>query len=164
MDELHDYINELVNRFQNQPEEWLAQADAIDSDQLRQVPPGQLWSPHQVITHVMAADEFALLPRLTRILVEDQPELPNWDEETWMAENYDPSQPLDPALKTWRKNRQDLAEQLAALDMTGWNRTGLHPFHGERTLLWWLEYSVGHVRNHEEQLATILQSGQAGRE
>lgn len=159
MEELRDYIDELVGRYRGQPEEWSEKAVSIGPDQLGHVPPGQQWSPHQVIAHIMAADNFALQPRLTRILTEEKPELANWDEEAWMAESYDPEQPLDQALQAWRQSRQKLTEQLAGLDMSGWNRTGLHPLHGERTLLWWVEYSVNHVRNHEGQLAEILESG-----
>ncbi|MDX1601129.1 MAG: DinB family protein, partial [Anaerolineales bacterium] len=101
---------------------------------------------------VAAAEKEALAPRLRRILEEDQHSLDDWDETRWMEENYDPERDVEAWLAMFESARNDLTPRLNALELDAWNRTGRHPYRGDRTLLWWLEYAVQHTRDHLEQL------------
>jgi hypothetical protein len=156
LDELRDYLAALIGRFLSQPETWLEAVANVEPERLQLRSNAEQWSAHQVVAHVLAADRFALLPRIRRILAEERPQLPNWDEAEWMADEYDRAMPLVNILEDWQQARQGLAEDLAGLELSGWERKGLHPYHGERTLLWWLEYSVNHAKDHERQLLVIL--------
>ncbi len=152
MEELNSYIEQLITTFGEQPDELRTAVGGMDKEELHKpIEPGG-WTPHQVAMHVVAADENALLPRLRRILQEENPDLPNWEEERWMEEEYDPTVPIDEAIDGWKSERAALAGTLLTDDLTVWNRTCTHPTQRERTLLWWLEYAVGHLRDHMRQL------------
>lgn len=151
--ELGGYIDNLLAEFRAQPDQIRSLvAELGPAAQGRPQQPGP-WSPHQVVVHVVATDEEALLPRLRRIQLEERPELPNWDGARWMEKHYDPSVELPALMARWREEREERARALSAAESADWNRVGLHPGQGERTLLWWLEYAVAHAKEHREQLA-----------
>jgi hypothetical protein len=112
------------------------------------------WSPHQVLAHVEAVDSQALQPRLLRIVEEERPNLPNWDEGHWMKDDYEGTEPVEDFLTRLGEGRERVLQPLAELPLTEWNRSGIHPLWGERTLLWWLEYSVHHTEEHLHQLGS----------
>lgn len=152
MEELRNYIEQLTTTFREQPAEVRAAVGQLGEDDLHEALEPGGWTPHQVVAHLVASDENALLPRLRRILEEESPQLPNWDEDRWMEEEYDPATPLDGMLDRWGSKRSARAATLLSDDLSIWNRTGVHPIQRERTLLWWLEYAVAHVRAHLDQL------------
>lgn len=158
MKELRGYIDDLLAEFRVQPVRVVEAVEAMDPTLLRQPFSEGGWSPHQVVVHVVAVDEQALLPRLRRIQEEERPELSNWDGALWMEDHYDPSVELPALMAHWRGEREERARALPAAEATDWNRVGFHPGQGERTLLWWLEYAVAHAKEHREQLAEASSS------
>jgi hypothetical protein len=87
-EQLLRYRQQLVERYGQQPQELRAAVLARGEAGLHKPLAKGEWSPHQVLVHVAAAEAYAFLPRLKRIAVEDQPELPSWDETSWMESNY----------------------------------------------------------------------------
>lgn len=157
--ELHGYISGLLDEFRAQPGRFLALiSDMEPAARRRPLAPGE-WSAHQVVAHVVATDEEALLPRLRRIQEEERPQLPNWDEELWMERDYDPEADLSELLARWQRARQEQAQALEGAESTVWNRAGIHPVQRERTLLWWLEYAAAHAKEHLEQLGARASRG-----
>jgi hypothetical protein len=153
MEELKEYLEGLIALFGAQPSAFQARMDRFDSDAIhRPLEPGG-WSPHQVMAHVLASESQALLPRIGRILDENEPELPDWDETGWMANAYSPDRPLAEMMVEYAAARQVVADRLVDTPMEDWNRVGFHPARGRRTALWWLEYTVAHAKDHLAQLA-----------
>ena len=152
MEELKEYLAGIVSAFERQPAELERALAAVGPKELHApLEPGG-WSAHQVLAHTVAVDGQALLPRLLRILDEERPQLPDWDGDGWMQSAYDAQAQVEAMLAEFSQGRQSVAARLASVDGQTWNRTGVHPLRGERTLLWWLEYSVDHVRQHLEQI------------
>jgi hypothetical protein len=152
LEELKEYLAELVVTFESQPKAFAgALADRGPAELHRPLSPGE-WSPHQVMSHVLASEAEALLPRIRRLLEEDDPDLPNWDEAAWMADSYDPSLDIGDLLAAYAAARRPLADRLDNLPLAAWNRSGAHPVQGRRTVLWWLEYTVAHAKDHLNQL------------
>jgi len=153
MEELKDYIAGLIETFASQPSEFQTMLRSFDAASLhRPLEPGG-WSSHQVMAHVLASESEALLPRILRILDESDPELPNWDEIGWMANDYDSERSIVEMLKAFAAARKPVEDRLAGLPLEDWNRAGVHPTRGRRTALWWLEYTVAHAKDHLNQLA-----------
>lgn len=149
---LDDYRRELVARYRNQVEVFRRHMAALDDRALRApIKPGE-WSPHQVVFHSAAVDQQAYGPRLGRILREDRPQLDDFDGDRWMAEHYEPSEPVGGMLDRWQALRQENAALVEAVPPTAWNRTGRQSFWGERTLQWWVERAVEHADEHLRQL------------
>ncbi len=105
-----------------------------------------------MIFHLRAAEAEAFAPRLRRILEDDQPELADFDEGAWMAEHYEPEEPVQAILHAWQQVRRESARRLDGIPAQAWSRSGRHVYWGERTLLWWVERSLAHADEHRDQL------------
>lgn len=152
MKELRAYLRRLLDTYAAQPDMLQRAVQNFSADQLhRPIEKGE-WSPHQIVAHLAAAEQEALAPRLQRILDEDHPVLADWDETQWMEEIYDPERDVEEWLAQFEGARRELMPTLNKLELRSWNRTGRHPYRGERTLLWWVEYAVHHTREHLVQL------------
>ncbi|HSR47771.1 MAG TPA: DinB family protein [Anaerolineales bacterium] len=149
---LDEYRRQLVARYRQHPAQYRDHVAGLDAAALQApIKPGE-WSPHQLLFHVRAVDVQAYGPRLERILNEARPPLDDFDEAAWMAEHYDSTEDLSSIVDTWAGFRQGIAELLKDLPADAWNRTGLQPYWGERTLQWWLERAVTHAEDHWSQL------------
>ncbi len=152
MKELEAYLRQLIETYRDQSEKLREAAAVFSEAELRRPLADGKWSPHQVLAHIVAAEEHALLPRFKRILDEERPYLEDWDPERWMEQQYEADQPVETMLDRFEALREGFVPRLKQFKMEDWNRTGFHPYRGERTLLWWLEYDVHHAREHLEQL------------
>jgi len=119
--------------------------------------PGQA-TPHQVLAHLRALESQAIMVRLRRVLDEDEPHLPLFDDDEWMAAHYDPAEPVQSILDDYGDLRQQELSWLNNLPSAAWNRTARHPWWGVRTLQWWVEQGQLTARQHLEQLQTISAS------
>ncbi len=151
-DPLARYRDGLIGRYSEQVGALRAAAGAWDSSKEHQpLAPGE-WTPHQVLAHVAAAESLAFLPRLKRIASEDHPDLPSWDEGAWMEETYDAGEASEKWLRVFESARREGLDLIQGLSEDDWSRMGRHPSQGDRTLQWWLEYSVSHADDHLDQL------------
>lgn len=149
---LTDYRMALMELYGEQIAGFSTHPALNDSQGLhRPLKPGE-WSPHRVLFHLRAAEAEAYAPRLRWILEHDQPELPDFDEGAWMAEHYDPQEPVQAILQTWQQIRRESARRLDGIPAKAWSRTGRHIYWGERTLQWWVERSLAHADEHRDQL------------
>jgi hypothetical protein len=148
---LKRYREGLIERYAAQADE--LRAAVRDKGERMHTPlaPGE-WTPHQVLAHVAAAESLAFVPRLKRIASEDHPQLPSWDESAWMQDSYQPEQESETSLEMFESARREGLDVISGLAEDAWNRAGRHPSQGDRTLQWWLEYSVSHVDDHLNQL------------
>jgi hypothetical protein len=146
------YRSQLIEQYLEQIEAYRRHLHDLDPSLLHApIKPGE-WSPHQVVFHIAAVDERAYGPRLLRILEDDRPDLDDFDEAEWMSRHYDPDLALEDLLASWSAARLNYAGALRAAPEAAWNRTGLQPYWGERTLQWWLERAVTHGDDHFRQL------------
>lgn len=152
MKELQGYLERLLQNYAEQPKRLRRALEPYSKNELRQPLAEGEWSPHQVLAHVAAAEQRAFAVRLRAIMDEERPRLKNWDETRWMEDEYDRSTGIEAMLSEFEQERCELEPRLRALELEDWSQTGRHPHHGERTLLWWLEYAVQHTRDHLRQL------------
>ncbi len=114
------------------------------------------WTPHQIAAHLRDVEAQALWPRIERILQAEEPTLPNFDEQRWMQQRYDPDEPLAAILDEYGALRVREVTRLREAPPAAWNRGGRHPWFGRRTLLWWVERSLAHAEEHLAQLRAGL--------
>lgn len=159
MEELRDYLETLYSEFASQPAQFREAVQNIpDAAMHRPIEPGG-WTPHQVLAHVVAAQVLALQPRVSRILDEDKPDLPDWDQDRWMADEYDREVPPQELLSDLESGVDEVLQRVQEMKLENWNRTGRHPMRGSRTLLWWFEYLIVHNREHVRELSRIGSQG-----
>jgi hypothetical protein len=121
--------------------------------------PGETdWSAHEIAAHTRDIAMQVYLLRMWRILNEDNPELALFDEDAWMAEHYDPGEPLPHILDELDQAHRDMASLLLTRSESDWARTGRHAGHGERTAVWWARQAIAHAWEHAVQVVRVAQA------
>lgn len=110
------------------------------------------WNLHQVIAHMRDVNQHVYLLRLHRIIDEENPMFEDFDGEAWMAENYQPREPIHKLVSEFKEQCNSSANWLKNLPVEAWNRPGRHPYFGEHTLQWWTERTLAHIEEHLAQL------------
>jgi hypothetical protein len=151
-EQLVQYRQGLMRRYGEQAADLRNQAMAWPADRHGAPLAEGEWSPLQVLAHVGSVESLAFVPRLRRIASEDNPFLENFDGDSWMETQFDPQAPAETWLNLFEAARKQGLATLANLSEEGWSRTGVHPAQGQRTLQWWVEYSVSHADEHINQL------------
>ena len=109
--EAHEKINQAMSRFPD-PNEPLEEEG---------------WNIHQIIAHLRDVNREVYLPRLRRIMAEEDPVFENFDGEDWMLNHYDPLEPLDAIMAEFGEQCRTTADWLMELAPKSWNRSGSHP-------------------------------------
>ena len=155
MIELVDYRKKLVDRLSEAAKEFQAGCLAV-KDPHAPIEEGG-WSVHQVAVHTRDVDKLVYGMRVRRTQAEDNPGFPNFDGETYMAEHYDPQEPLREILEGFVKDVESLVESLRAMPDEAWARLSRHVTQGsDITLQDWVERGLGHI---EEHLGTVSRKG-----
>ena len=153
MKELREYQARLLERLWGQPQQLRKTVEDVDAADLLVPLEKGGWSAHQVVAHMCHVEWGAFLPRFERILEDDNPFLANFDETNWMEVNYDPEVPIEELLQDFDSARQSARDLLEDLVPEQMSRTGRHPYQGERTLQWWMEYAASHTEEHLKQIS-----------
>ena len=119
------------------------------------------WSAREILAH-LADMEFNLhfTARVARILAEDRPELCA-PEPDWRAlEHRHGSQDPRVALGAYTLARKHMVAVLRGLPAEAWERVGIHPDAGPRTLMQVARGFVAHERHHAARIRELY--AQAG--
>jgi hypothetical protein len=122
----------------------------ITGPELDARPSANEWSAREVVHH-LADSEMTSAIRLRRLLAEDDPVLPGYDEEEFARRlHYD--RPIEASLEALRAARNATAEILDRLTEADWGREGTHSESGRYTVDGWLEIYSAHAHDHAEQI------------
>jgi carbonic anhydrase/acetyltransferase-like protein (isoleucine patch superfamily) len=137
--------------------EWVDARLAKHGEERFRVAPGpKRWSALEVLCHLRDADAEVYLPRLERVLLEKQPDVPDVDMTGWeSARCYREAAPRV-ALDAWRKSRARLLARLAPLTPREWTRMAFHSLRGPYPLADMVRYWVDHDLSHRRQIADAL--------
>src|SRR5665648_136212 len=92
MEELLEYRQRIINKIATAPES-IESAILRITDHTLPLEAGG-WNIHQVIAHMRDVNQHVYLPRLHRIIDEENPMFENFDGDAWMAEHYQPLEPI----------------------------------------------------------------------
>ena len=151
-DHLLDYRAELLARLERQPAEAAQLLAAIPEADWHLRRPGLSRTVHRTLAHVRDLELLAFLPRVQRILQEDEPALAPFVSHDWTLRDYLPDEPLTAVLSTWSQARAEVLNLLPEADASQWSRLGFHPPSGKRTLQWWAERIFTHAQAHMLEL------------
>lgn len=116
------------------------------------------WAAREQLAHITRYHEL-FLTRLSRILTESDPALPQYRAENdpdwpqWSA------LPADALLRKVEELRQQLIQTVQALTPGQWNRTGQHSKFGSLTVAEWLEFFLVHEGHHLYAIFQLLRTG-----
>ena len=105
------------------------------------------WSIQQLVIHVMDA-EMVYAARLRWVIAEDNPPLPGFDQDKWMAGLFYEDQSAENAIKLIDVTRAQTAAILRKLPDKAFDRTGQHSERGKMKLSDLLRYVTEHLEHH----------------
>ncbi len=149
MKELDEYREKLINRLGEAADEFRAACLAVEEPEAPVEPGG--WNVHQLAVHTRDVDKMVYGARARRTLTENNPLFPSFDGDRYMAEHYDPQEPLGNVLDDLVSSVRGLAMQLRVMPQEGWSRPARHETLGnDFTLQTWVERSLQHIEEHLE--------------
>ncbi|HEX2500719.1 MAG TPA: DinB family protein [Methylomirabilota bacterium] len=114
----------------------------------------ETWSVRDVVHHLEDA-ELTGAVRLRRLLTEDAPVLPAFDEEVYRERLGYAARPIEPALDAIRAAHATTAELLERLTGDDWARAGTHSEDGPYPPGRWLAFHAAHTHEHARQIRQL---------
>jgi DinB superfamily len=145
---------ELVRRYRAGYGVLLAALEGLTPDELDWRPGPAAWSVRDVVHHLEDA-ELTGAVRLRRLLTEDAPFLPAFDEEVYRERLAYAARPIEPALAAIRAAHETTAELLDRLTADDWPRAGTHSEEGPYPLTRWLAFHAAHTHEHAAQIRQL---------
>jgi hypothetical protein len=126
-----------------------AVAEVGDGGLDRRPEPGE-WTAREVVHH-LADSELTSAVRLRKLLAEDSPVIPRYDENAFARLlHYD--RPVDADLDAMEAARRSSLELVESLDEAEWARAGTHEESGPYSVESWLQTYANHPFDHAEQI------------
>jgi hypothetical protein len=116
------------------------------------------WSALQVCWHMRDIVQVYGM-RFKWMVLDDDPFLPNYDEDRWVEESPDTVADLDAVLQEIAAYRAETARLLRSLDDAAWRRTGRHETIGALVLEPYVHHEYAHEEQHLAQLTRALGAG-----
>ncbi len=120
-------------------------------------PDGGDWSSIEVVRHVRDVVQVYGM-RFKWMILEDDPFLPNYDEDRWVAQSPDGPAQLDAMLDELAAYRAETVRLLRTLPADGWSRRGRHEVLGSVELEPYVRHQLAHEEQHLAQLASALRT------
>ncbi len=145
---------EIVEKVRTLPDRVAAVVAGLSEQELRRRPAEDEWSIKEVCGH-LCDDSEMWRRRLALMLTQDNPTLPTYEQEELVRERAYQDADLAAVLADFKRNRQEIAGQLSSLAPSDWERAGIHPEHGPRTIRTGMELMIAHTEGHLEQLRAM---------
>lgn len=113
-------------------------------------------TPHQYMSRLAARQVNELLPTINHYLSGMKGAMPVFDEQKWLEKDYRASENWFELHDGFAGVYKQVTRKLNELDPEVWSQTARHPWHGERTLQWWVERSLNLM---EETLRVFENAG-----
>lgn len=117
--------------------------------------PGDGWSALDVCKHIRDITQVYGM-RFKWMILDDDPFLPNYDEDRWVAGSPDSAAQLDDILREIEAYRGETVRLLRSLGDEGWRRTGRHEVLGSVVLEPYVQHQYAHEEQHLAQVRSVL--------
>jgi hypothetical protein len=113
------------------------------------------WGVVEILPHLRDWEEI-YFERITKLIEEEHPYLPGYDDALWSIErDYRGQDPLE-TFESFNELRERTVEVLRSLPELAWTRRGEHGYFGEVTLQWLADHIVEHDQEHLQQIRDAL--------
>jgi len=131
--------------------------NGLDEETLRWRPIPNKWSIKEIMCHLRDMEREAYLARYQRILGEDQPWMPNIDQDRLAYERDYINQDTRQALDEFRQLRGETIELLDRVPSDTWSRGGVHEIDGPISIEQLAHRQIkGNDMNHLVQMKDIV--------
>ena len=147
----------LLSNLKSLPNELDDLLKDIDEETLRWRPIPNKWSIKEIMCHLRDMELLAYLARYRKMLVEDNPNLPNVDQDKIAFESDYINQDASTALEEFKRLRQETIRTLEAAPVDAWLRAGTHETDGPLTVEKLVVRQIkGNDLNHLVQMKDIV--------
>ena len=150
-----DLSEEILKSLRASPVILGALVAGLYDEQIRRRPAPGEWAVIEVVAHVADVDERAHT-RLRRMLAEDNPFLPAFDQDALAVERGYIGMDLPEQVARYRQARAAHLADLAGLDRRQWQRTGRHEAAGDLTVQLYEAHVASEDVDHLAQIARLL--------
>jgi hypothetical protein len=131
--------------------------NGLDEETLRWRPIPNKWSIKEIMCHLRDMEREAYLARYTKILTEENPALPNVDQDRLAVERDYVNQDAQAALDEFKKLRAETIQTLNDVPVEAWLRGGSHETDGPLTIEQLVLRQIkGNDLNHLVQMKDIV--------
>jgi uncharacterized damage-inducible protein DinB len=147
-------IVELIAKYSDQSGDLIAAVEGLtDSELDRRLGPGK-WSVRQQVNH-LADSEMNMVQRMKKVIAEENPLLPAYDQDKWAKGLFYIASPVDDSVAVFFTLRTSMTHILKELKDSDFDRFGIHTERGKLTLLDLLEDTVEHAEHHTKTIEKI---------
>ena len=129
---------------------------AVDPGRLAIRPKPEAWSPTEILCHLRDVDADVNLPRLKKVLTEENPFIPGADADRWAAERGYDQQDGQAALHRFSITRQELINLMGKMSPEDWIRPARHAIFGPTHIKELASINASHDQIHIRQLLDAL--------
>ena len=165
-----------MSRLERTPGEVARTIAGARADALASRPDPRSWSATEIVCHLRDVEELFQI-RFHTILAIEEPtilalgatpgDLLAWriggpighplDPDRWAVERQYIRNDAHEALAALQRRRSEVVTLLSALSPAEWQRGGIHPSRGRRTLVEWVSSLAAHDDNHLDQLRRAVE-------
>jgi hypothetical protein len=147
---------QVIDELAAMPSRLRAAIERAPSPALTRAPAPGEWSAFQTLLHLRDATLVYAI-RFRFIAFNDDPLLPNYDEEAWVARAGDTVDDVPAILDEIAASRSDLVRVLSRLPDEAWSREGRHEVAGPIVLEHYARHQVVHEAMHLDQFEAAFQ-------
>jgi hypothetical protein len=151
----------LIARYRDGADAFSAAVAGLTDDELDARPFAGEWTVRE-IAHHLADGELNSAVRLRRLIAEEHPILPGYDEMEFSRRLHYGDRPIGPSLAAMRAARAATLDILERLSEAEWARTGVHTEQGPYSVEAWLRDYASHPHDHADQAHSVLEAVRAG--
>ena len=152
---MYDRREELLKILRGSPVVLRGLVRGLDDAAWRRRPAEGEWAVIEVVAHLADSDERAAA-RVRRMLAEDDPTLPGYDQDALARERrYIEMEPAE-ALDRFERVRSDHVALLEGLDDAGWRRSGVHSEQGPIDVELYESHGAAEDVDHMAQIARLV--------
>jgi hypothetical protein len=145
-------VADIVTALETAVPRLAAVAEGLGEAQRRRRPAPGEWCLNEVMGHLLHVENEAFLPRLRRIVAEDQPAFEAFSPEPWTLERDHSLDAFDGSLAAFTKVRGETLALLRALSPGAADRLGLSAFFGPVSLAQYATHIADHDLEHLAQM------------
>ena len=145
---------ELIERYRAGHAEVVDALRGITEHELDKTAGDDPWTARMVVHH-LADSEMTSAIRLRRLIAEDNPVIPGYDEMEFARVLYYTDRPIEGSLDMFRLARETTAQILDRLTDAQWERTGTHSASGPYSVKDWLVIYANHGHDHANQIRRV---------
>lgn len=148
--------DEIVSHLEAYPDELARVIDNVNDPEALMHPASDGgWGVVEILPHLRDW-EGIYFQRLSKIVEEDGPYLPGFDDSLWSIERDYRGQDPRTTFAEFQSLRERTVELLKSLPADAWARTGEHGYYGEISLQWLANHIVDHDQEHIQQARDAL--------